>query len=278
MCRPDPRQYGVYYAINPQMKETLDTEVPVIYELAIVQWEALRKMYEEEGLEVVLIPQAPNLPDMVFVANAGLVYGNTFVLSKFRFDKRRGEEPYYEDFFRRAGFTIKIIKDGTFEGHGDALFYKNTLVCGVGIRSDERGVHTAAEAIEHEPIVVQLQDEHFYHLDTCFCPSDPILYYPQAFDAPSRRVIERLGETIAVSKEDADRYVCNSTPIQHESHTKLIGPAPMHALRKKLEVLGMTVRSPGPVSYVSSQGRIIKAHLSEFLKAGGSVRCLTLFF
>jgi len=37
-----------------------------------------------------------------------------------------------------------------------------------------------------------LMDERFYHLDTCFCPLNGgyLLYYPQAFDSYSNRMIE----------------------------------------------------------------------------------------
>jgi hypothetical protein len=51
--------------------------------LAHIQFEALVRCYQEIGLRVDIIEQDPNLPDMVFTANAGLIYDKTFIPSNF---------------------------------------------------------------------------------------------------------------------------------------------------------------------------------------------------
>lgn len=48
------------------------------------------------------------LPDMVFVCNSGLAYRNGVYLSRFKHKERRGEQPYYADWFRRQGFTLYV--------------------------------------------------------------------------------------------------------------------------------------------------------------------------
>jgi len=41
-------------------------------------------------------------PDMVFTANAGLVLGDTVVLSRFFHKERQGEEPFFKQWFEEA--------------------------------------------------------------------------------------------------------------------------------------------------------------------------------
>jgi hypothetical protein len=67
MCRPE--HFEVSYAINPWM----DPLQGVDRDLAVAQWETLRRTYLDLGHEVELIDSLPGLPDMVFAANGGLV-------------------------------------------------------------------------------------------------------------------------------------------------------------------------------------------------------------
>ena len=65
---------------------------------------------------------------------------------------------------------------------------------------------------------MRLIDPRFYHLDTCFCPLEEgwLLYYPQAFDAYSNRLIEQrvpAEKRMAISEADAVRFACNAVNI-----------------------------------------------------------------
>src|SRR3989344_3983329 len=259
MCRPD--HYGIYYSINPWMKKILRNEGnQKIRREALGQWHNLKSVYEEEGFAVQPISQVSGCPDMVFVANAGLVCGNIFVSSNFRYAERQPEESHFRKCFQGQGFQVKTV-EGKFEGHGDALFHKGTLVCMIGFRSSDRGVRQAAEHVGKTPVVLKLVDERFYHGDTCFCPLDPILFYPRAFDRPSRRKIERLGEAEALGEKDALAFVGNGTPLYRGTRQIYVGPMPSKNLRKKLENRGISIR---------------EVSLPAFKKSGGGARCLTL--
>ncbi|MBI2121654.1 MAG: hypothetical protein HYT98_00885 [Candidatus Sungbacteria bacterium] len=276
MCRPD--YYGVFYKINTHMRRK--GQKPVDPAGAKFQWYGLRHALEQEGIRSYFTDQAEGLPDMVFIANAGLVYKDDFVLSHFRFRKERGkEEAYFKTAFESFGFKIHELCEGTFEGHGDALFIfdeKETLFCGYSdtdernyFRTSERGAINAAECIKKSPILVKLIHPDFYHLDTCLCPIGKyILCYPEAFDAHSFRVIENHSEVIPVSYRDAMQFVCNGIPImkldprtRELTHWKLITTEPSPALRKELAKRDIEL---GVV------------YLSEFHKAGGSARCLVI--
>lgn len=269
MCRPD--HYGVFYKINTHMKRGLKD--PVDPEGAKFQWDGLRHALDQEEIRSYFIDQDKYFPDMVFTANAGLVYKNDFVLSRFRFKQRQGEEAYFRMAFTGLGYTIHELKEESFEGAGDALFLfddKETLVMGYGdinektyFRTSEKGALLAAECIKKPPILVKLVHPDFYHLDTCFCPIGKyILCYPGAFGAHSLRVIENYGEIISVSYRDAMRFVCNGIPLEKPDYWKLITTELSRALRKKLDHCNIEV---GAVD------------LSEFHKAGGSARCLIIF-
>ena len=86
-----------------------------------------------------MTPQ-PGLPDLVFTANAGLMFGNRFFSSAFRHEVRARETPHFDAWFAEHGFTVEHLPEGMFfEGAGDALFCGPTLFAGYRIRSDVRG-------------------------------------------------------------------------------------------------------------------------------------------
>lgn len=246
---------------------------PVDQAGARIQWDGLRQALIQEGTRCYFTDQAKGFPDMVFTANAGLIYKNAFVLSRFRFKERQGEEACFRTAFRGLGYTVHELKEESFEGAGDALFIfdeKETLVIGYGdinektyFRTSEKGALLAAECINKPPILIKLIHPDFYHLDTCFCPIGKyIICYPGAFDAHSLRVIENHGEVIPVSYRDAMRFVCNGIPLKKPNHWKLITTKPSRAFHTKLDRRDIELET---------------VNLSEFHKAGGSARCLIIF-
>src|ERR1044071_7956319 len=84
MCAPTA--YALKYEINPWMKMENAPDIA----LASQQWQELyRVLTEEVGANVLLVEQAPECPDMVFTANAGLVRGRYVLLSNFRHPQRQ---------------------------------------------------------------------------------------------------------------------------------------------------------------------------------------------
>src|SRR5262249_48141105 len=117
MCKPD--YYGIEYEINPWMSRARGSTP----ETAHRQWTALYQALCELGVRVELLMPQPGLPDLVFTANAGVVFGNRFFSSRFRHDVRARESPYFERWFAEHGFTVEHLPEGMFfEGAGDALF------------------------------------------------------------------------------------------------------------------------------------------------------------
>jgi len=255
MCSPD--YYGIQYEINPWMNQDRQAD----HALAIEQWNQLRDLLETAGAEIALLPPVDGLPDLVFTANAALIFGQRAILSRFRHQQRQGEEEYDENWLRQAGFTVEHLPDGHFfEGAGDALFCGDTLFAGYRMRSEAVSHQLVAETIGRRVIPLELVDPYYYHLDTCFCPLAPDMaaYFPDAFDDYGRRAMrEFIPQLIEVDAAEARSFACNAVVVGKTVVTNT-GCPQLH------DCLAAAGFSP------------IATPLSEFVKAGGSAKCLTL--
>ena len=100
MCPPD--YFSVDYVINPWMA---GQEGPPSKELAHQQWEHLRDEIAKSA-DITIIPPQPDLPDMVFTANAGVVAGDRAIASHFMPHERRPEEAHFKKWFKNNGFEL----------------------------------------------------------------------------------------------------------------------------------------------------------------------------
>ena len=259
MCPPD--HFEVDYVINPWMDGNtghLDRD------RAFLQWQRLREEVERVA-EVVLFEPRPGLPDLVFMANAGCVYGNRAVPSHFMPHERRPEEPILKAWFDAQGFEVLKLPDHiAFEGAGDALIDRGGpwLWTGYGFRTEIEAHAYLRDWFDLEIVSIRLVDPRFYHIDTCLCPLEGgyLLYHPPAFDAASRAEIERRvppERRIPVSVENAGHFACNAVNVGDH--------------------VFMNHTQPVLVEAIEARGfRVVQVGLSEFLKAGGSAKCLTL--
>lgn len=255
MCPPD--YYGVEYEINPWM----NCERIVDHAEAVRQWTALHGILVDLGVAVPVLEPKPGLPDLVFTANAGLVFEQTIYLAQFRHEQRQGETALTDQWFRQEGFQVVTLPDDYFfEGAGDALFCGETLVAGYRIRSDVRAHQWVGEQTNCRVIPLELVNPHFYHLDTCFCPLnlDTAIYYPGAFDDYGKRAIaEAVPNLVEVTADEAEQFACNAVVVGNTVVTNVGCPNLHEALRQ---------RGFQPV----------ETRLDEYIKAGGSAKCLTL--
>jgi N-dimethylarginine dimethylaminohydrolase len=255
MCPPE--FYGIQYEINPWMSRLRQSDLPT----AQGQWADLRRTLEEAGGVISLLPPVEGLPDMVFTANAALIYDETAVMAHFRHPERQGEVAYDEVWLREAGFRIEHVPgELNFEGAGDALFCGDTLFAGYRIRSAARGHQQIGEMLGCRVIPLELVDPYYYHLDTCFCPLAPgqAIYYPQAFDRYGRDALAaQIPELIEVEESEARRFACNAVVVGRTVVTNTGCPS----LHSQFRERGFSPR---------------ETPLDEFVKAGGSAKCLTL--
>jgi N-dimethylarginine dimethylaminohydrolase len=273
MCPPD--FYGIHYEINPWMDMSRQSE----HAVAVSQWQALYEHIIACGAKVSLLEPIEGLPDLVFTANAAMIYKNQALLSHFRHRQRQGEEPYNRRWLAEHRFEIVDVPENfSFEGAGDALFCGDTLYAGYRMRSDAAGHQKIGQMIGCRVIPVELVDARYYHLDTCFCPlaEGEAIWYPLAFDDYGQRAIqehvsqsfrdrpslisENRGQAeplIKVEREEAERFACNAVVIGKHVITNT-GCDRLHA--------DLAARGYTPIA----------TPLDEFVKAGGSAKCLTL--
>jgi N-dimethylarginine dimethylaminohydrolase len=255
MCPPD--FYGIEYEINPWMSRSRASDDV----RARAQWKALFDLLGSLGADVPLLPPVKGLPDLVFTANAALIWHEVAFLARFRHAARQGETPCDDAWFRENGFQTRTLPEGLdFEGAGDALFCGQTLFGGYLIRSDAAALQWLAAQIGCPAIPLQLVDDRYYHLDTCFCPlsQDAAIWFPPAFDEYGRKtLVEHVPTLVAVSPEEAARFACNAVVIGR--HVVVNTGCP--SLEADLKQLGFVPHS---------------TELGEFIKAGGSAKCLTL--
>jgi lysine-ketoglutarate reductase/saccharopine dehydrogenase-like protein (TIGR00300 family) len=259
MCPPD--FYQVDYVINPWMEGNIDRASAA---LAADQWRGLHNILTREAAVELITPRAGS-PDMVFTANAGLVLGQDVILGRFLHRERQGEEPHFRNWFQQHGYRVhELPKDLPFEGAGDALLdrARPLLWAGYGLRT-ELDAHTILAALLGiEVVSLRLIDKRFYHLDTCLCPLEGgyILYYPAAFDTRSNNQIERrvpAGKRLVLDEPDAIHFAANGV----NAGDALILHRAGESLKIRLAAAGF---------------RVFESPLTEFLKAGGAAKCLTL--
>ena len=254
MCRPTYFD-TLDYIINPWMKPgTIDGKK------AMRQWEALIKAYENQDIEVEIIDQAEGVPDMVFATDQAIALGKTVMMSRFWVDERKGETPYYRQWFEQQGYTIKELPEGAyFEGNGDSYFWHDKLLVGVGYRADARTCEAISKAFDIEVVPIEIIDPKFYHLDVGFLPlnAETAFYYPPAFSEKSRGVLKKLvPNLLEFTEEEANGFAANSVVTDHHVvHQKGL-PTFVDRLRQ--------------LNYTS-----ISVDMGEFMKSGGGPHCLT---
>src|SRR5258708_7416569 len=106
MCPPD--YYGIEYEINPWMSRARGADVERTHR----QWSALRDTLIGLGVRVELMTPERGLPDLVFTANAGLVYRDRFFSSRFRHEVRARETPQFDPWFSTHGFPVEKMARG----------------------------------------------------------------------------------------------------------------------------------------------------------------------
>ncbi len=255
MCPPE--HYDVLYEINPWMH----TEVRVDLDRARRQWEDLVASLSTAGAQVELLPTRAGLPDLVFTANAGLVNGMQYIPSRFRHPQRQAEVPHDIAWFEARGYRVLELPEGVrHEGAGDALPFDGVLVTGSRWRSDA-AAHDYVSRLTGTPVQpVELVHERFYHLDMTFCPLDDrrAMLAPGAWDQTGRKAMAALvPEPLVVEDHEAETLCINSVVVGSTVHMPSCPPR----VGRCLEGWGFDVAV---------------CDVSEFLKAGGGCRCLTL--
>lgn len=252
VCRPT--HFTVDYIINPHMQP-----YTVSPSRAKKEWEQLVKVLKSLDIAVDIIEQEPDVPDMVFATDQGIVHNHAVLLANFRYSQRQKERIYYREWFRQHGFRLRALSNiFPFEG-ADTLFFGNTLFVGIGFRASVASCEELATKLAVDVIPLRLIDPYFYHLDMAFLPIDhqTAFYYPGAFSPHSQNLLKRLVPHLyELSKEEAESYAANS--FVSGQHIVIAQGTPVQ-FKNVLKKLGL---------------KIHEVDITEFKKAGGGIHCL----
>jgi len=229
--------------------------------LMVKQHQGLVEILRKEGVEVELLPPAPNLPFQHATRDVGVVIGDTIVLSNLRERTRRLETQVAEPVLQQYKLRILTPERGFVEG-GDVIVDGDRLWVGMGSRTDEWGAEFLHRTFGRDYDVIPLRfDPHYTHLDTVFgvLSRGHAILYEQAFESSSLQSIqEAYPSIISLIDEEQQNAGANVLCV---SPDKVISIAENPSVNEQLTQFGFEVVT---VSY------------SEVIKSGGSVRCDTL--
>ena len=250
----NPTHFTVDYVINPHMQP-----YSVNATKAKKEWDQLVAILKSLKIKIDIIEQEPDVPDMVFATDQGIVHNGSVLLANFRYSQRQKERVYYRTWFREHGFRLRSLSNiFPFEG-ADARFFDDILFVGIGFRASVSSCEELAQKLSVEVIPLRLIDPYFYHLDMAFLPIDAhtAFYYPHAFSLNSQNLIRRIVPNLyELSQEEAQAYAANSFV---SGNNIVIAKGVPARFRTTLKELGLTIH---------------EVDISEFKKAGGGIQCL----
>lgn len=265
----NPSEFEIKYVINPHMKGHIGDVDKV---LAFKEWEALKEAYQELGLYIHEVEGAKGFPDMVFCANQSLpnITANgtkQVVMSVMHAPQRKGEVPHIQKVYEESSYNILHLDESKFtdfEGMGDAIwhFKKRLIWGGYGFRSSLDVYSHISETFKTPVIALELVNDKFYHLDTCFCVlnEETVLIYPNAFAEEGLELIRAIFPTVieANTHEAENLFACNAVCPDGKNVFIQKGCIEVNGI---LENLGFKVH---------------EFSTDEYLKSGGSVFCMKM--
>jgi len=254
-----PRYLELTYEINPWMKKT----TPFSRERALEQWEALVAAYRKVDApgRIELVPPVEGLTELCFFGDSVFLCEGKALFGHFRHKEREPERAAVKEFLLARSFRGFEVPEGVvFEGAGETMLWNDKILFGFGKRSDEVVRHFLRQTFKKDVVDIEMEDASFYHLDTALFPvhEELLAYYPGSFGPIDTATIESFDcEKIKVSEKEARAFACNS--IVWGGVVFMPTGAPV--LRKELERRGLGT---------------VEVDVSEFLKFGGGIKCLTL--
>ena len=216
------------------------------------------------SVQTHIMAGAPELPDMVYARDAGLMTPWGYLPLAPGAAHRRRESRLLADHIASLGIPVlPQVANGTVEGGDISVFRDGLVLIGCsGERTDEAGAQAVADLFERQGwrAIIYRFDPHFLHLDTQLSA----LSCDQALacvDVLEDRFLSDLAgegiELLPVSYKAARRLGCNVLALGDKRILAAVGAGLAGPLRSK--------------GY-----QVTEIELGEFTNCGGGVHCLTL--
>lgn len=171
---------------------------------------------------VFMMPAVEGLQDLVYVANAGMVFPHLdpttdrrALVSNFKSGPRRGETPVIAAYYKQLGYEPVIMPDFNekgepmfFEGEADLKWiYDNVYVGANGLRTNGAALRWIEETFDCKILDYPQVDEHLYHLDCNVFPltQDSVLINTSLLDNKQIKEFEKHFELIPLGDTDEDQ-------------------------------------------------------------------------
>jgi dimethylargininase len=228
---------------------------PIDLTRADAQHEAYLAALRAQGVDVLILPPEPDLPDAVFVEDTAIVVDECAVITRPGADSRRPETDTVAVALAPFRPLVRMTSPATLDG-GDVLRVGRTFLVGRTARTNEEGIRQLDAALA----------PHGYAVEPV--TPDGCLHLKSAATSIGR-------ETVLVNPDWIDpgvfgRWQCVPVPAEepHGANALLVGEvvhvaASAPLTRRKLDALGFTTAA---------------LDTSEFEKAEAALTCLSLIF
>jgi N-dimethylarginine dimethylaminohydrolase len=260
-----PRYYDTHFLFNPWMtyRERVNKH------RAWRQWRDLVRALESAGAQIETIEPVPDSAAMVFTADAALVLEQKNVLLLAN-DGPRGElePPLFRSWFQSNGYAIESMPSARrLDGGNLVRLHDGSLAVGLKPGAIGRSEAYLAKRLKMTSstaavVPIALIQKHFLHLDMVIgnVGGKAYLVYPEALASglegiENTRLLEK--EVIPLDRNDAEAYAANLVAVGDVVITGKIS----EELRRRISSHGFWVE---------------ELPLTEFYKAGGGAKCLTL--
>lgn len=232
--------------------------------LATIQHSALVRTLKDEDVSVIRLACSGDLPDLCFTRDTTIATPWGLIGAAPGAPHRRDEVDYILEGATNVGIPVAgRVTRGRIEG-GDVMALRpGLLLIGVsGDRTTAEGVEALSEIYESHgwQVLVHHFDPHFLHLDTQLCLIDDGLAVAcvDVLDDAFLATLSRLGiRLIPATYKELRRLGCNLLSL---GDRRVVTAKTAPRLDALLTGLGY---------------RVIPIDLSEFVKCGGGVHCLT---
>lgn len=227
------------------------------------EFESVVKAYEENEVEVIQVTSSENMPNAVFTRDFGGNVKEGYILGRFKKEIRFEEHNHYEMIMSELGISkIAEVHDGYFEGGDFAFIDEKTLVIGVIDRTNLTGVDEIRKQLEpygYKVYAVKANPD-YLHLDMCFNLVAPKLAIAYEAGLPD--------DFLDLLKEKGIKVISGTEEMifKHGYNVEALGDNRVISLRQNA-FINDALRKEGM--------EVIEVDISELLKAGGGVHCMT---
>jgi len=170
---------------------------------------------------------------------------------------RQKEQDVTLPWYTKRKTKMQSLPEDHFMEGGDVLLHNKRIFVGHGYRTSKNTASFLEKSTGLKTYALELIDDAFYHLDTCFFPvQDTAFYYPTAFPPASIKTLrEAFPMLIPLTSSEAEHFASNSVEL---GEFVLCQPNP--TFEQKLIDLGLTP---------------LTLDMHEFNKSGGGIHCLS---